>query len=143
MSISVSARVVQVAPSHIHAVWPHIEYYIERSVSHSYGDVGLEEVKHRLLSGEWVLYVVIHDNSNMVVGAVVVTYYNRINDRVAYVAAIGGEFITNQGYFSQLCDVLKYSGATCIEGAVRESMSRLLSKLGFKRKSINIKFDLR
>lgn len=143
MSISVSAKVVQVATSHIHLVWPNIEYYIERSVNHSCGDVGLEELKHRLLIGEWVLYVVIHENSNMIVGAVVVSYYNRINDRVAYVAAIGGEFITNTGYFSQLCDIIKSFGATCIEGAVRESMSRLLSKLGFKRKSINIKFDLR
>lgn len=143
MSISASARVLQVPLNQIHSVWPHVEYYIEKSIDHSQGNVELVELKHRLLIGEWVLYVVVHDLTNLVVGAVVVSYYNRINDRVAYVVAIGGEFITNESYFSQLREILKLSGATCIQGSVRESMSRLLGKLGFQRKSINVEFDLR
>ena len=67
-------------------------------------------------------------------GAATVSFSNRPNDRVAFITAIGGKFIIDKESVEELKQVLASVGATYIEGAVRESVERLLSQHGFTPK---------
>jgi hypothetical protein len=82
--------------------------------------------------GNWTLLVAVDDNS--VHGAATVDFYNRPNDRVAFLTAIGGRLISSPETFEQLKTLLRGLGATCIEGAARESIARLWSRYGFEEK---------
>ena len=126
----------------IETFWPEVEPFIARSCEESLGDLPLIELKEKLLVGEWALIVVYELDTAKIEGAVVVHIYDRVNDKVAFVTAIGGLFITNDYSFERLKELLRVFGATCIEGNVRDSVLRLLSKLGFEKKSTTIKYTL-
>lgn len=133
-------NVALVPPDHIHAAWPQVESYIERSVAHSNGDVEVLEIKTNLLNGKWLLYVAITDDK--VVGASVVDFANRINDRVVLIVAIGGRLVVNPEMFASFCSALRAQGGTTIEGAVRPSLARLYHRIGFTDKAIISQFRL-
>lgn len=126
----------------IETFWPEVEPFIARSCEESLGDLPLIELKEKLLVGEWTLIVVYELDTAKIEGAVVVHIYDRVNDKVAFVTAIGGLFITNEYSFERLKELLRVFGATCIEGNVRDSVLKLLSKLGFEKKSTTIKYTL-
>ena len=126
----------------IEAFWSEVEPFIARSCEESLGDLPLIELKEKLLVGEWTLIVVYELDTAKIEGAVVVHIYDRVNDKVAFVTAIGGLFITNEYSFERLKELLRVFGATCIEGNVRDSVLKLLSKLGFEKKSTTIKYTL-
>lgn len=126
----------------IHALWSKAEPFVESSCREANADVSPVEVKLKLLSGEWTLIVVFDEETQDIEGTVVVHVYNRLNDRVAFITAIGGKFITNGYSFERLRELLRDMGATCIEGNVRDSVLKLLSKLGFVKKSTTISYPL-
>lgn len=126
----------------IEAFWSEVEPFIARSCEESLGDLPLIELKEKLLVGEWTLIVVYELDTAKIEGAVVVHIYDRVNDKVAFVTAISGLFITNEYSFERLKELLRVFGATCIEGNVRDSVLKLLSKLGFEKKSTTIKYTL-
>jgi len=97
---------------HIHAAWHLVEGHLEKSVAQSKGDVSLDEIKIRLLDGQWLLYLVTDDVEN-VVGCYVVQMYNRINGRVAFIVAIAGSVVKKE-LFIQMIVCLKELGATVI-----------------------------
>lgn len=117
---------------HIHHVWHMIEGYIASALEHSKGDYTLESVKVLLVTGQWTLIVAIDDEG--VKGAATVSFSNRPHDRVAFITAIGGKLISSDDTVSQLKELLRSFGATCIEGAARESIARLWSRFGFEEK---------
>lgn len=96
-------------------------------------DYTIDQVKAMVLQGFWSL-VVGYDDAGKIHGAAAIEMINRANDRVAFVIAIGGRLVVNENTFSQLTDAMKSLGATSIEGASRESVARLWSRLGFKTK---------
>ena len=118
--------------AHVHHVWHLVEGFISTALEHSQGDYTLEQVKTLVTMGNWTLLVVVDDNR--VHGAVTVDFYNRPNDRVAFLTTISGRLISSPETFEQLKILLKGFGATCIEGAARESVARLWSRYGFKEK---------
>lgn len=126
----------------IEAFWSEVEPFIARSCEESLGDLPLIDLKEKLLAGEWTLIVAYDPDTAKIDGAVVVHIFDRVNDKIAFVTAIGGKFITNGYSFERLKELLKIFGATCIEGNVRDSVLRLLSKLGFEKKSTTIKYTL-
>jgi translation initiation factor 1 (eIF-1/SUI1) len=126
----------------IETFWSEVEPFIARSCEESLGDLPLIELKEKLSVGEWTLIVVYELDTAKIEGAVVVHIYDRVNDKVAFVTAIGGLFITNKHSFERLKELLRVFGATCIEGNVRDSVLKLLSKLGFEKKSTTIKYTL-
>ena len=71
----------------------------------------------------------------------VVSIYNRINDRVAYIVAIAGA-IVKKDLFVQMIGCLKEQDITAIEGDVRPSVARLLNRLGFTNKSVKTYFKI-
>lgn len=125
----------------INQVWEEVEGFLERSVQHSYGELTLDEIKVRVLEGSWMLIVALDADDN-VRGAATVSFCNRTDNRVAYVTSIGGKFLANLDTFSQFCDILRMNGATCIEGAVRESLMRLWARLGARKKSTIVQISL-
>ena len=126
----------------IEAFWSEVEPFIARSCEESLGDLPLIDLKEKLLVGEWTLIVAYEADTARIDGAVVVHIFDRVNDKVAFVTAIGGLFMTNEYSFERLKELLRVFGATCIEGNVRDSVLRLLSKLGFEKKSTTIKYTL-
>ena len=125
-------KIERVDPMHVHHVWPVVEGFISSALEHSQGDYTLEQVKTLVAMGNWTLLVAVDDNS--VHGAATVDFYNRPNDRVAFLTAIGGRLISSPETFEQLKTLLRGFGATCIEGAARESIARLWSRYGFEEK---------
>lgn len=117
---------------HIHQVWHLVEGYLSSALEHAKEDYTLESVKVLLVTGQWVLLVAVDDEG--VKGAATVAFTNRPHDRVAFVTLIGGKLISNNDTFEQLKNLLRALGATCIEGAARESIARLWSRYGFEEK---------
>lgn len=60
--------------------------------------------------------------------------FNQPVDRVAFITSTGGKFIVNSDTFLQLQNIARALGATALECAARESMTRLLSRFGFEEK---------
>ena len=125
----------------VNQVWGEVENFMEQSARHSCGEVTLEEIKMRVLDGTWHLIVALDDN-DVVHGAATVYFFNRTDNRVAYVTGIGGKLLANMNTFSQFCDILRLHGATCIEGTVRESLMRLWARLGARKKSTVVQIAL-
>lgn len=117
----------------VNRTWDMVEGYIQSALEHANGDYTAEQVKTYLTQGSWTLLVAT-DDENKIHGAAVVNFYNRPNDRVAFVVAIGGRLISNQDTFAQLKVYLVAMGATVLEGAARESIAKLWSRYGFSEK---------
>lgn len=117
---------------HVHQVWPMVESHIAAALEHAKGDYTLESVKVLLVTGQWLLIVAVDDAG--VHGAATVSFSNRPHDRVAFITTIGGKLISSDDTVAQLKVLLSSLGATCIEGAARESIARLWSRFGFEEK---------
>lgn len=117
---------------HIHRLWPEVERFVAAALEHADGDYTLESVKTLLATGQWMLIVWVDEQK--IAGAATVHLFNRPHDRVAFITAIGGGLISNKDTFEQLKQILASYGATCIEGAARESVARLWRRYGFREK---------
>ena len=125
-------NIERVDPAHVHHVWPMVEEFLSSALEHSKGDYTLDQVKTLVAMGNWTLLVAVDDNG--VQGAATVDFFNRPNDRVAFVTSIGGRLVSSPDSVEQLKRLLGSLGATCIEGAARESIARLWSRYGFEEK---------
>lgn len=125
-------NIERVDVAHVHHVWPLVEGFISAALEYSHGDYTLEQVKTLVAMGNWTLVVAVDDNG--VQGAATVDFFNRPNDRVAFITSIGGHLVSSADSVEQLKNLLGSFGATCIEGAARESIARLWSRYGFEEK---------
>ena len=126
MTLNVQSVPIQ----YIAQTWPFVEKFIGDAAQWGGDDYTLEQVKVYLALGQWVLLVVI-DEQGKIHGAITISFINYPNDRVAFVTAIGGKFISGKEQYEQFKNVLKGYGATKIQGAARESVVRLWRRLGF------------
>ena len=125
-------NIQRVDVGHIHQVWPLVEGYMASALEHAKDDYTLESVKVLLVTGQWILIVAVNDEG--VQGAAAVSFSSRPHDRVAFVTLMGGKLITSDETFEQLKSLLRLLGATCIEGAARESAARLWHRYGLEEK---------
>jgi hypothetical protein len=125
-------KIQHVNLSHVNQTWPYVEKFIEMSLAYQ-EDYNIEHAKVLITNGAWTLIVAV-DDTNEIHGAAAITFYNRPQDRVAFVIAMGGKLITGQDTYAQFAGVLKAFGATYIEGASRESATRLWERFGLKEK---------
>ena len=125
-------NIERVDVAHVHHVWPMVEGFLSSALEYSQGDYTLEQVKSLVAMGNWTLVVAVDDNG--VQGAATVDFFNRPNNRVAFITAIGGRLVSSENSVEQLKELLGSFGATCIEGAARESIARLWSRYGFEEK---------
>lgn len=125
---------VQFVPvEYIHQTWPQVEAFVVSALQYCQGEYTPEQAKVLLAAGQWDLFVAV-DDSGTIHGAAAVRFNNMPNDRVAFIMTMGGKLITNPDNWQQFVEVLKYRGATRIEGAVRESMARFCTKYGLTEK---------
>ena len=125
-------KIQHVNLEYVNQVWPKVEDYIKWALDYQ-TDYTIEHVKTFVTTGAWVLLVAV-DDAGEVKGASVIQFFNRPNDRVAFVISMGGKLISNRETFQQFSDLLKAFGATAIEGAARESIARLWKRYGFEEK---------
>ena len=121
-----------VALEWVNRTWPSVEKYIASALEHAQGDYTVDQVKSLVTQGQWVLLVAVDENG--IQGAATVNFYNRPNDRVAFITTIGGRLISNRDTFQQLKNYAASMGATVIEGAAREAIARLWHRYGFEEK---------
>ncbi len=117
----------------VNSTWDMVEGFIVSALEHAKGDYTADQVKTFLVLGQWTLLVAT-DDDNKIHGAAAVNLYNRPNDRVAFIVAIGGKLISSKDTVAQLKAYLAAMGATVLEGAARESIARLWSRYGFTEK---------
>jgi len=125
-------KIQHVNLEYVNQVWPKVEDYIKWALDYQ-TDYTIEHVKTFVTTGAWVLLVAV-DDAGEVKGASAIQFFNRPNDRVAFVISMGGKLISNKETFQQFSDLLKAFGATAIEGAARESIARLWKRYGFEEK---------
>ena len=125
-------RIQHVDTNYVNQIWPQVEKFIEAALAYQ-DDYNIEHAKVYVANGTWTLLVAL-DDTGKIHGAATVLFYNRPNDRVAFVITMGGKLITGQETYAQFSDLLKAFGATYIEGASRESATRLWERFGLKEK---------
>lgn len=126
-------KVQEVPLQYVNQVWPFVETFIDAALSFSQGDYTVRDARVYITSGQWSLIVAV-DDEDVVHGAAVVTYFNRPTQRIGFVIATGGKFIVKQDTWDQLEAIMRSNGATYLECAVRDSMSRLCARLGTQHK---------
>lgn len=125
-------KIQHVDISYVNQLWPQVEGFIEAALAYQ-DDYNIEHAKVFVTNGTWILVVAI-DDVGVIHGASTIQFYNRPNDRVAFVVTMGGRLISGQDTYAQFTDLLKAFGATYIEGAGRESIARLWRRFGFVEK---------
>lgn len=123
--------VLLVPTQHVFQCWKDVEGYLSDALAFAQGDFTIEQLKADLGQGRAALYVVV---DTKVIGAIAVNFQNRHNSRVAFVLAIGGNWIANDWGMEKFTAVLKKAGVTHIEGVGRDSIVRLWRRFGFKKK---------
>lgn len=125
-------KIQHVDVNYTNQLWPQVEQFIDAALAYQ-DDYSLEHAKVFVTNGTWMLIVAI-DDEGIIHGAATIQFYNRPNDRVAFVITMGGRLITGQETYAQFTDLLKAFGATYIEGASRASAMRLWERFGLKEK---------
>lgn len=117
--------------SYVHQTWGAVKDYIAESLNkgmpNAEPDYSLDQVLSYLASGQWMLIVAL-DESNVIQGAMTISFINYPMSRVAFVTTTGGKMIINKDTFNQLQVIAKYHGATKIQAMARPAMVKLLQK---------------
>lgn len=126
-------KIQEVPLAYVNQVWPQVEGYIANALQYAHGEYTIDDARVFATSGNWHLVVAVLDDGS-IRGAALVSYFNRPRDRVAFVMAIGGKLVSNINTWGQFEDIMRHNGATCLEGAARESIARLWSRYGMQTK---------
>ena len=120
--------------------WPLVAHHLAAALEYAHGDLTLDQLRADLSANRMALYKAINDGK--VMGAAAVSFQNQRNARVAFIVAIGGSGLANRTLCVQFFDLLRKNGATKVAGAMRESMVRLASRVGLKKKYVIAEADL-
>lgn len=134
-------KVLHLNAAYIHQHWDAIAEYLQPALDLSgVDDYTLDQIKVFLVNKQWVLYIVERDKQ--IVGCITVAFSDMPNNRIAFITAIGGRFISDKNAFNMFKDLLKGAGATKIQGIARESVARLWRRIGFDNKQILVEYKL-
>ena len=127
--------------AYLHLHWEEIKKYLQPALDLcNVEEFNLDQMKGFISSGQWLLFVAEQDRS--IIGCAVVSFLNYPNDRIAFVTAIGGKFISSRETSDKFKALLKKMGATKIQGYARESVARLWNRIGFTNKQILLEYKL-
>lgn len=124
--------VSQVPAQLVHQTWPKVEEFFAKVAAHSSQSYSLEQMRTEIFMNRWALLIAEQDG--VIIGAMAMQYQNRMNDRVAFIFAVGGRGIATPETWSQVTKIFRASGATSTEGGMRPSAYRLWNRLGFNAK---------
>lgn len=115
----------QVAPEYIPRIWKDVEAFVKAGLEKSADEMNAEHVKVYLTQGLHDLLVII-DETDSIIGAIVIQLSTYPNERIAFITAIGGS--RTKDIWDQLVDWCKFKGATVIRGCANEAVARLWRK---------------
>ena len=129
------------SPQQIQAEWSVIEGYIADALTKSECDeYDVEDIKSSLINEHLHLFVGVEQDK--IQGVIVISFVQYPKQKVAFICAYGGKFVTNKEAYKQLCLLFKAFGATKVQGYVRNSVARLTKRLGFVEKQILVEHKL-
>ena len=136
-----SKRLLSIPPNHVCQKWPLVEQYVVEALKYGAGEYSAEQLKVMLTQGVQALLVAL--DGDTVVGAATVAFENYPNDRIGFITAIGGKFISTPELWDQLHDWMRGQGCTKIRGAARPAIARLWKqKFGFEQRYIIVEHPL-
>lgn len=112
-----------VSKEFIHTVWPTVYPFVAGALGYSAGEYTPEQVKMRLVDGDW--HLLVFNNEGTIEGGIVVYFDNTPNLRIGFVYAIGGKISPNGNLWGDFETWLRLNGASVVRGAARESVARL------------------
>ena len=131
----------QYSPKQIQSEWAVIEGYIADALTKSECDeYDVEDIKSSLINEHLHLFVGVEQDK--IQGVIVISFVQYPKQKVAFICAYGGKFVTNKEAYKQLCLLFKAFGATKVQGYVRNSVARLTKRLGFVEKQILVEHKL-
>ena len=131
----------QYSPKQIQSEWAVIEGYIADALIKSECDeYDVNDVKSFLNNGHMHLFVGVAQDK--IQGVIVISFVQYPKQKVAFICAYGGKFVTNQEAYKQLCALFRAFGATKVQGYVRNSVARLTKRLGFVEKQTLVEHKL-
>ena len=129
------------SPKQIQSEWAVIKGYIADALSMSECDeYDVDDVKSSLINEHLHLFVGVEQDK--IQGVIVISFVQYPKQKVAFICAYGGKFVTNKEAYKQLCLLFKAFGATKVQGYVRNSVARLTTRLGFVEKQILVEHKL-
>ena len=129
------------SPKQIQSEWAVIEGYIADALTKSECDeYDVEDVRSSLINEHLHLFVGVEQDK--IQGVIVISFVQYPKQKVAFICAYGGKFVTNKEAYKQLCLLFKAFGATKVQGYVRNSVARLTKRLGFVEKQILVEHKL-
>ena len=129
------------SPKQIQSEWAVIEGYIADALTKSECDeYDVKDVKSSLINEHLHLFVGVEQDK--IQGVIVISFVQYPKQKVAFICAYGGKFVTNKEAYKQLCLLFKAFGATKVQGYVRNSVARLTKRLGFVEKQILVEHKL-
>lgn len=126
-------NIYEVPTQFVNQAWPHAERFIESALQFSGGDYSTDEAKVMVINGLWSL-IIATDENNECRGGAVVQYFNRPSDRVAFIIALGGRWVTSPDNATQLFNIFRANGATSVEAAARDEILKFWQKYGLEKK---------
>jgi hypothetical protein len=134
-------NVILLNVAYLHQHWEEIEKYIKPALDLSgVEEFNIDQLKAFIANSSWSLFVA--EENKEIKGCAVVSFANYPNDRIAFVTAIGGKFISSREVSDKFKTLLKKMGATKIQGYARESVARLWNRIGFTNKQILVEYKL-
>ena len=129
------------SPKQIQSEWSVIEgYIVDALIKSECDEYDVEDVKSSLINEHLHLFVGVEQDK--IQGVIVISFVQYPKQKVAFICAYGGKFVTNKEAYKQLCLLFKAFGATKVQGYVRNSVARLTKRLGFVEKQILVEHKL-
>lgn len=116
----------------VNQVLPLTEHHLAAAFEFT-DDYTLEEARVYLSTGAWSL-IVAFDEPRQFKGAAIVQYFNRPRDRVAFIIALGGRWVTGKENAEKLFAIFRANGATSVEAAARDEILKFWQKYGLEKK---------
>jgi hypothetical protein len=143
--MNLTVRPVEV--NFISQVWPTVAPFLEDALTKGsdapdWSDCyNIHHVQGFLISGQWTLLVAV-DEEGQIHGAATVSFSNYPMNRVAFITLIGGHLVSNENTFEQLKNLLKFYGATKLQGYGRPAIVRLWKRYGFEPRTTLVEVKL-
>jgi len=126
--------IIELVPQQYTAqVWPLVEDYFARAIEKGdTTDYNIHQVKMFVNQGYWHLFV-LSDKEKKLSGAIAVSFIKYPNDHIAFMTCMGGVGICTEEMLDAFKQLLRNMGATKIQAGGRDSVVRMVQRLGFKK----------
>lgn len=125
-------------------IWSYVKPFIEMGLQHSDGEITVDQIRMCLVSGAMKLLVSKDIGTQEIKSVLVVEIIPYPNYRCANIVCIGGKNLwMDDTDVAQLRRICADFGASKIQGYVRPSVAKYLSRRGFSKKYEVVRLDVK